>query len=174
VVEIVFEPVTEEQVSELSALAKQTFYDAFVGTCTPADMQAFLHLYYDEEPLLVQLRNPNITYYFAKHMGKPIAYMSLGMEQPNFTETGAAKALELKRLYVANAYHGKKVAQQLMDIFFEHATQQQAPFAFLGVWEYNYKAQNFYKKYGFQKTKNCHAFPIGETEQTDIYLVKRL
>jgi diamine N-acetyltransferase len=174
VVEIIVEKVTANDVATLSALAKQTFYDAFVGTCTAEDMQAFLELYYSEQALLQQLINPAIQYYFAKHNNEAIAYISFGIEMPGFPETGAAQAVELKRLYVQKPYHGKLVAQMLVDVYFNYVAQTRLPFAFLGVWEYNCKAENFYNKFGFVRTNNKHDFPIGSTLQTDVYLLKKI
>ena len=40
-----------DDVSVLSVIARQTFYDTFTGTCTEADMQGFLDRYYSKEQL---------------------------------------------------------------------------------------------------------------------------
>ena len=42
----------------------------------------------------------------------------------------------------------------------------------LGVWEHNYNAQSFYKKWGFIDTCDSHPFPIGNTPQTDNWMIK--
>jgi len=77
------------------------------------------------------------------------------------------KALELKRLYVLKEFHGKKIAQELMDYFIEYATKNKYACVWLGVWEHNMRAQKFYAKYGFVNSGYTHDFPIGDTPQTD-------
>ncbi len=43
---------------------------------------------------------------------------------------------------------------------------------FLGVWERNERAKAFYKKWGFADTGVRHNFPIGNTPQTDHWMIK--
>jgi diamine N-acetyltransferase len=59
-----------------------------------------------------------------------------------------------------------------MNHFLEYTVSQNYAIAFLGVWEYNCRAQYFYAKYGFKPTAGRHNFPIGNTAQTDVYLLK--
>ncbi len=172
--QIAIRKLSVEDIPMLSLLSKKTFYDAFVGTCTAADMEDFLEYYYNPSALQKQLTEEKIDYYFAEINNEPIAYISFGEEIPNFTETNNGKALELKRLYVLNEYHSKGVAQKLIQLFLDNVVKGNYEYAFLGVWEYNYKAKNFYAKYDFMKTNYRHDFPIGGTKQTDIYLLKKI
>ncbi len=172
--EIAIRKLDIADITTLSLLAKKTFFDAFAGTCTAADMQVFLELYYNHTTLQKQIVEENIDYYFAEINNNPIAYISFGEETPNFIETNNDKAFELKRLYVLNEYHGYGVAQKLIQLFLDNAIKGNYKYAFLGVWEYNYKAQSFYTKYDFLKTNYRHDFPIGDTKQTDIYLLKNM
>jgi diamine N-acetyltransferase len=172
--EVILRRLTLEDVPVLSIIAKKTFYDSFSGTCTPADMDDFLELYYNEKTLANQIEVEKIIYYFAELNSEPVAYISFAKETPDFSETKGTKVIELKRLYVLGEYHAKGTAQQLMNLFLDYAATENFDIAFLGVWEYNYKAQNFYAKYGFGHTKYRHPFPIGNTPQTDIYLMKDL
>jgi diamine N-acetyltransferase len=172
--EVILRRLTLKDVPALSVIAKKTFYDSFSGTATPEDMDNFLELYYNETVLAQQIEVEGINYFFAEVNDKTAAYISFATENPDFAETNGRKAIELKRLYVLNEYHGKKIAQKLMDLFLEYACTENFDVAFLGVWEYNYKAQNFYAKYGFVRTTYRHGFPIGDTAQTDIYLMKEL
>lgn len=166
--------LTLKDVPAISILAKKTFYDSFSGTATPEDMDDFLELYYNETVLTQQIEVDRINYFFAEINNEPVAYISFAKESPDFAETKGRSVIELKRLYVLGQYHAKGIAQKLMNFFLEYAIRENFDVAFLGVWEYNYKAQNFYAKYGFTHTKYRHPFPIGNTPQTDIYLMKDL
>ncbi len=151
----------------LAALSRQTFYDTFTGTCTEADMQQFLADYYNVDQVESELRNEADFYFFAEIDGVQVGYIRFMEDYSNFDTMQQWKALELKRLYVLNAFHGKGVAQKLMDYFLNFAQQHQYEVVWLGVWEHNLKAQHFYAKYGFEFSGHTHDFPIGNTPQTD-------
>lgn len=166
--------LTMKDIPALSVIAKKTFYDSFSGTCTPADMDDFLELYYNENALAAEMADSEMFYYFAEVDGEIAGYILYKENNPGFEEMKSKKAIELKRLYVLDNYHGKGIAQKMMDSFLEYANTNAFDVAFLGVWEYNCRAQYFYAKYGFKPTTYRHDFPIGNTPQTDMYLMKEL
>ena len=79
--------------------------------------------------------------------------------------------LELKRLYVARAWHGQGVAQALMDAVLDAARASGARTLWLGVWERNPRAAAFYAKYGFTRVGE-HTFVLGADAQTDWLLAR--
>jgi diamine N-acetyltransferase len=162
--------ITIADVGQLSALAKKTFYDTFTGTCTPADMEHFLEYYYSENVILAEIEKQDYHYYFAKSNNEIIGYFLFAENEEEF----GTRALELKRFYVLTNFQGKGAAQKMMDYFLTYAEQNNYALVFLGVWEYNYRAQNFYGKYGFVKTDHTHAFPVGATSQMDVYMKKEI
>jgi diamine N-acetyltransferase len=174
--EVTLRRLTLKDVPALSIIAKKTFYDSFSGTCTPADMEDFLELYYNENALAVEMSDVDMQYYFAEVEGEGeiAGYILYKENNIGFEEMKSKKVIELKRLYVLGNYHGKGIAQIMIDSFLAYANGNNFDIAFLGVWEYNYKAQNFYAKYGFKRTIYRHDFPIGNTPQTDMYMMKEL
>ncbi|MEP7238531.1 MAG: GNAT family N-acetyltransferase [Ferruginibacter sp.] len=172
--EINIRRLTVADVSALSAIARQTFYDTFTGTCTDADMQTFLDQYYSEEQLGKELMDEETFCFFAEIEGTPVAYLQFKEDYNNFPLIKKWKALELKRIYVLTAFHSKGIAQKLMDFFLSFAAEKNYELVWLGVWEHNKRAQKFYEKYGFINSGHTHDFPIGNTPQTDIWLWKFL
>ena len=170
---ILMRRIISEDVPALSVMAKQTFYDTFTGTCTEYDMEEFLEYYYNEPTLEKQLEE-GIDYFFAEINGEPVGYLSFKDEQPDFEEIKGSSALELKRFYVNKEFHGTAVAHDMMQFLTDHAQSQGYDNIFLGVWEFNFRAQKFYTKYGFMLTGHRHDFPIGNTPQTDVYMIKFL
>jgi diamine N-acetyltransferase len=162
------------EVPLLSQIAKQTFYDTFTGTCTEEDMQVFLEQYYNLSQIKKELSNPDDFYFFAEADGVPVGYIRFMEDNSNFEVADQWKSLELKRLYVVKEFHGKGIAQQLMDFFLSFASRHQYQLVWLGVWEYNFRAQKFYAKYGFTDSGHKHDFPIGNTPQKDMYFLKFL
>ena len=163
-----------EDAAVLAKISRQTFYDTFTGTCTEDDMQSFLEQYFNLEQVQSELGNPDDYYFFAEVEGKPVGYIRFMQDYNNWELVKKWKALELKRLYVLQQYHGKGIAQQLMDFFILFAQQNQYQLVWLGVWEHNVRAQKFYEKYGFADSGHRHDFPIGDTAQTDKWLLKFL
>ena len=162
--------ITLQDVPALSFIAKKTFYDTFTCTCTEDDMDDFLEKFYNENTLAKEVAVSAMGYFFAEIDGEIVGYILFSNGTQDFAQIHGSTALELKRLYVLEAFHGKGIAQQMMQFFLDHAKSQGYDNAFLGVWEYNLRAQKFYGKYGFVKTAHTHDFPIGNTPQTDVYM----
>jgi ribosomal protein S18 acetylase RimI-like enzyme len=172
--EIHIRRINIEDVSALSLLARQTFFDTFTGTCTDADMQGYLDEHYSIVQLTKELQDAATFFFFAVAGGLPVAYLQFKEDYNSFTEIKKWKALELKRIYVLTQFHGKGIAQMLMDFFLNFAMEKNYEVVWLGVWEHNIRAQKFYAKYGFTDSGFTHDFPIGSTPQRDKWLWKFL
>ena len=77
--------------------------------------------------------------------------------------------MELQRLYIAADWHGRGIAQQLMETALAIAIDSGCDTLWLGVWEDNPRAIAFYNKYGFQAVGE-HSFRLGEDLQRDIVM----
>jgi diamine N-acetyltransferase len=166
--------INNDDVAELSLLARQTFYDTFTGTCTEEDMQSFLDRYFNEEQLCAELADPRTFLFFAESGNLPVAYLQFAEDYGSFPLVKKWKALELKRIYVLKEFHGMGIAQKLMDHIISYAIANGYEVVWLGVWEHNLRAQRFYEKYGFVNSGHTHDFPIGATPQTDNWFWKFL
>ena len=89
------------------------------------------------------------------------------------TELKDQKALEIERIYVLKEFHGKKVGQLLFEKALKIAEEKKVDYVWLGVWEENLRAINFYKKNGFEEFDK-HIFKLGNDEQTDIMMKLKL
>ncbi len=81
--------------------------------------------------------------------------------------------LEIERIYVLTTFHGKNVGQLLYDKAYQIAIEKKIDFIWLGVWEKNERAINFYLKQGF-KQFSFHIFKLGDDEQKDIMMRKNV
>lgn len=172
--QITIRRINTDDVPVLARIARETFYDTFTGTCTEADMQEFLDQYFNEQKLGDEVSNPDNLYFFAEVDGTPAAYLQFMEDYNGFPQMKKWKALELKRIYVLKEFHGRGIAQQLMDFILGHAHENKYEVVWLGVWEHNLRAQKFYEKYGFVNSGYTHDFPIGNTPQTDNWFWKFL
>lgn len=78
---------------------------------------------------------------------------------------------EIQRLYVADAWHGKGIAQELMRACIREMEARGSDVIWLGVWEHNPRAIAFYRKSGFVEVGE-HVFPLGNDPQRDIVMVR--
>jgi ribosomal protein S18 acetylase RimI-like enzyme len=99
---------------------------------------------------------------------KVIGYLKLNMGGSQ-TELKDNDALEIERIYVLKDFHGKKVGQLLFDKAITIAKEQQVAYVWLGVWEENKRALQFYTKNGFVEFDQ-HIFVLGDEAQTDIMM----
>jgi ribosomal protein S18 acetylase RimI-like enzyme len=97
-------------------------------------------------------------------------YAYLAWSRPPAVVTGPTP-LELKRVYIDTPWHGRGLAQTLMADVLRRATEYGAKTMWLSVWEHNFRAQAFYKKYGFSRVGE-HVFPVGTDPQVDWLLEK--
>ncbi len=158
-----------EDAEALSKLAQTSFFDTFHDTCTAEDMAGFLTKHYSATQLQQELEEVDDYTFFAIVDGIPAGYLRLLPGRPPFDMGHEYHALELNRLYIDKRFIGQGVAQALMSFFREFAAAGAYNYLWLGVWEHNYRAQAFYRKYGFGNTGHEHPFPIGGTPQTDQY-----
>ena len=161
----------------LSQLAADTFRETFEAENTPDDMARYLADAFSPAQQGAEIADPESTVLVAEHRGDPgdaelIGYAHLVSGSPPDAIHGA-EPLELKRLYVARAWHGRGVAQALMDAAIESARARGAQTLWLGVWERNPRAVSFYAKYGFARVGE-HTFKLGADLQTDWLLSRPL
>ncbi|HGH7991141.1 TPA: GNAT family N-acetyltransferase [Streptococcus agalactiae] len=89
------------------------------------------------------------------------------------TEKDLDKAFEIQRIYLLDAYQGKGIGKATFEFALDLAYKSGLDWAWLGVWEFNHKAQAFYAKYGFEKFSE-HQFSVGDKVDTDWLLRKSL
>lgn len=162
----------ESDATLISELSSVTFFDTFSGTCTEEDMDGFIKQFFNEATVSDELKDRDDYYFIAFIERKAVGYMRIKEEKSDVPVIKDYKGIELKRIYVLKEYHSKKVGAFLMKFALDFAAQNGYDLMWLGVWEHNERALNFYKKFGFRDTGFKHPFPIGNTPQTDNWLVK--
>ena len=135
-------------------------------------MKNYLDESFSTEKITEELNNKNSKFYFAKDGANILGYLKLNFGDSQ-TELKDNKALEIERIYVLKEYHGKKVGQILYEKAIQIAEEKNADYVWLGVWEENPRAINFYKKNGFEEFDK-HIFKLGNDEQTDIMMKLKL
>jgi ribosomal protein S18 acetylase RimI-like enzyme len=164
--------VTLNDLAVLQKIGMETFYESFSSVNTEENMTQYLAEAYSLDKLTDELNNPNSSFYFAVVNDKIIGYLKINFGDSQ-TELKQEHALEIERIYVLQAYHGKKIGQLLFEKAMELAHEKNADYVWLGVWEENPRAISFYKKNGFVEFDK-HIFKLGDDEQTDIMMKLQL
>ena len=158
----------------LTDLSYTTFWDAFAHhpKNAPDDLAHYMRQAFSLEQITAELAEPDSIFLIAEIDGKPAGYAKLiiGSIEEGIT---AAKPIELARLYSHQEHLGKGVGQNLMDACFDLAQKGDHDVMWLGVWEYNPRAQRFYEKNGFRQVGR-HTFQLGSDPQTDFLMQKEI
>jgi GNAT superfamily N-acetyltransferase len=153
-------------------LARRTFYDTFAATNDPGDMTLHLAQAYGTDQQTRELTDRDITTLLVEEDGRAIAYAQLRGDHVPDCVTGPVP-IELRRFYVDRGWHGRGIAQALMDRVKDEARHRGARTLWLGVWERNDRARAFYAKCGFADAGE-HIFLFGTEPQTDRVMVTAL
>ena len=163
---------TAADAAVVADLARRTFYDTFAATNNPTDMALYLQGAYGVDQQTLELESRDIATLIVEEGGAAIAYAQVRGDHVPECVTGA-NPVELWRFYVDSPWHGRGVAQALMDRVRVEARRRGAKTLWLGVWERNDRARAFYAKCGFTDAGE-HIFLFGTDPQTDRVMVQTL
>lgn len=165
---ITIQKITIDDLVRLQKVGRQTFFETFSPNNTPENISKYLNEGFSESQLTKELTNPNSEFYFAIFEGAAIGYLKINFGTSQ-TELQDDQAIEIERIYILNEFQGKRVGQLLYNKAVDIARERKVQYLWLGVWEENTKAIDFYKKNGFVAFDK-HIFKLGDDEQTDIMM----
>jgi ribosomal protein S18 acetylase RimI-like enzyme len=157
-----------EDLISIKNIGKQSFIETFTDNNTPENIEKYLQESFNTDQLTTEINNPNSIFYLAFWDNEPIGFLKVNLGDAQ-TESLYINTLEIQRIYVLQAFHGKKIGQLLLDKAIEVAQQQCVDYIWLGVWEENHRALHFYTKNGFV-TFDKHIFTLGDDQQTDLLM----
>lgn len=112
-----------QNIEQLQAIGRQTFAETFAESNSADNMAKYLEEAYAHDKLSAELKDPNSLFYFAINENEVIGYLKINFGNAQ-TELKDNTALEIERIYVTKAYHGKKVGQLLYDKAIEVAKKK--------------------------------------------------
>ena len=165
---IKIQQINNSHIAALQQIGRQTFSETFAESNSAENIAKYIEEAYSYEKLSAELNNPDSFFYFAMLDEKVIGYLKLNMGGSQ-TELKDNDAIEIERIYVLKSFQGKKVGQMLFDKAITIAKESQVAYVWLGVWEENKRALQFYTKNGFIEFDQ-HVFVLGDEAQTDIMM----
>lgn len=135
--------VSLEEIVQLEKISRQTFCETFSSGNTEENMNKYLDEVFSSANLSIELNDKKAEFYFAKLDDKVIGYLKLNFGESQ-TEIRDDNGLEIERIYVLKEFHGKNVGQLLYNKAIQIAREKNKDYVWLGVWEENPRAINFY------------------------------
>jgi ribosomal protein S18 acetylase RimI-like enzyme len=168
--ELSIRQATAEDAKLLTDLAYTTFWDAFAHhpKNAPDDLNHYMRQAFNLDQIASELADEKSIFLIAEINGEAAGYAKIIVDniEPGIT---AERPIELNRLYSHQKFLGQGVGQSLMDACFDRAKQDGHDVMWLGVWEFNPRAQRFYEKNGFRRV-GSHTFVLGSDPQTDLLM----
>ena len=150
----------------LRLMARQAFSDAFAHMYDPVPFKQFLEEAYGPQGKMERdFADPSIRWRVAAIDDQPIGYAKLS---PLVAPAPAPQsgAMELQQIYVLKPWHGRGVAEDLMQWAINTARAQGAPEIYLTVFDHNERAKRFYTRHGFSEVGHC-TFRLGDRVDED-------
>ena len=160
-----FRNAVAEDAEALVEFAARIYYQTFASSNTPDNMRAYLNTAFTLPQFKAELNDPSAIFILAEVEGHLAGYAKLLPDKAPECIQGAAP-IELVRFYVDERWHGSGLASALMELCLAEAEQRGFKTIYLGVWERNFRAQAFYRKWDFVRVGE-HIFQMGDDPQTD-------
>lgn len=169
---IVLRQATIEDAKLIAEISQQTFYETFAASNTKEDMNKFLEQQFSKGRLMLEVGRRENNFLLAFDKNEVAGYVKLRDEKVPLS-LKSANAIEIARLYAMKNKIGKGVGSVLMQACIDIATERKKDYLWLGVWEKNQRAIEFYIKWGFEKFDETD-FLLGDDLQNDWLMKKKL
>lgn len=163
---------TADDASMIAELSRRTFYDTFASQNTPENMDKFMNEQFTNEALMKEVGDRSNIFIIAETGNEVAGYARLRDGGPPPLREDLP-SIEIARIYALQTMLGKGVGNALMKSCLEIAYDIGKRVVWLGVWEKNPRAIQFYIKWGFEKFGE-HDFVLGTDVQRDWLMRKML
>jgi diamine N-acetyltransferase len=163
---------TTDDAALIADISRRTFYDTFAQFNSRENIDKFMQEQFSTRTLMEEVGMPDNTFLLAYCNDKPSGYVRL-RENNNPPELAGLQTIEIARIYVMEQWIGKGVGKSLMLQSLAVARDKSKQYVWLGVWEKNFPAIDFYRSWGFKKF-GTHPFILGNDIQNDWLMIKKL
>jgi ribosomal protein S18 acetylase RimI-like enzyme len=163
---------TISDLESIQEISRQTFIETFAEANTPENIENYVLENFNSAQIATEINNPDSVFFIANLDSKTIGYLKLNFKNAQ-TEIHNSEAMEIQRIYVLKEFHGKKIGQLLLNKAIRIGQQSGVESIWLGVWEKNYKAIQFYLNNDFVEFEK-HSFILGNDVQTDLLMELRI
>ena len=160
---------TPSDAPALSRLSAAVFPLGCPANTPPHDLADYISREHTPERYRAMLHDDRFAILIAK-VGEDLAGLALLAQAAAPDHIQASATLELRRFYIDSAYHGRGVANVLMEQVFSVAAERGEPSLWLSAFSGNARAISFYKRWGF-RIAGEHDFIVGTDRQRDYLML---
>ncbi len=161
-----------KDIQQLREISIQTQMDTFADQNTPEVMEAHIESMFNPVTFENDFYAPDSAYYIAWEGGEMAGFSRVRITDEAAEHLGT-NALELHRIYVTKKFLGRGIGFALVKHAIDYARERKFEWLWLGVWEKNVRAQEFYAKCGFVRFAE-HIYMMGHEPQNDWLLKFKL
>jgi ribosomal protein S18 acetylase RimI-like enzyme len=163
---------TKEDAALIAEMSRRTFHDSFAAQNTKEDMDKFMNEQFSNDALVKEVGEDENIFLLALFNNETAGYVKMreGEKRPEFENI---PAIEIARIYAVQHSIGKGVGTALMEKCIDVAKEMNRQIIWLGVWEHNRRAIDFYTRWGFEKFGE-HDFVLGNDVQRDWLMKKNI
>ncbi|MGZ3854507.1 MAG: GNAT family N-acetyltransferase [Flavisolibacter sp.] len=161
-----------EDATLIANISHQTFYDTFSPYNSTQNMDKFLKQQFTKGKLILEVGAKQNIFLLAYDGDTVAGYVKIRDDRLPLS-MGKVSALEIARLYAMTNQIGKGVGSKLMQSCLQIAKEKSKEWLWLGVWEKNKRAIDFYTKWGFEKFDETD-FLLGDDMQRDWLMKKKV
>lgn len=161
----------------IADVAAATFPLACPPDATRDDIAAFIDQVLSAERFSEYLTDPSRTVLKVTNHGAIVGYAMLVDDEPTDTDVSDLVTLrpttEISKFYVVPGKHGTGVSTALLTSIIERAVANGRAGLWLGVNQFNHRAQAFYAKHGFEQA-GVRTFTVGTQLHHDFVMQRDL
>jgi GNAT superfamily N-acetyltransferase len=163
---VTYRAATEDDLPAVDRLFRSSFSDTFAHLYKPEDLAAFF-AQFTPQAWREEFEDPRYAFRLAEADGDLAGFAKLG--PPSVPVDSRADRIELRQIYIDKAWHGRGIAQELMDWSLAEARRRAASELYLTVYIDNHRARRVYDRYGFEPV-GSYAFMVGNHADEDVIM----
>ncbi|WP_246163785.1 GNAT family N-acetyltransferase [Weissella coleopterorum] len=156
----------------LQEISRATFMETFGPYNSAENIEKYVQMAYHPEILKAEIANPLSQFFFILLNNQLAGYLKLNFGSAQ-SEPQTQNWMEVERIYVRQVFHQKGLGKSLMNYALEIGRKADKETVWLGVWEHNQTALQFYQSQGFSPFSE-HIFELGGSAQRDLLLKYKL
>jgi ribosomal protein S18 acetylase RimI-like enzyme len=160
-----------KEAGTVADIGRRTFYETWKSVNTEEDLQLYMTKAFDIRKIAKEIEDEKVNTFLLAFVNDELAGYAKLRNDRSYDQLKGAKSFEVERIYVLKKFQGKHVGKVLMDESIRLAHEGNYEWIWLGVNDQNFKAIEFYKKYGFE-VFGTKQFVLGTAIDED-FLMKR-
>jgi ribosomal protein S18 acetylase RimI-like enzyme len=169
---IIIRQATNEDAELVADICRRSFFDTYASFNTKENMDEYMEEHLSKDFIMSEVSSSATNFFLAFVEDRAAGYVQLNdKSSPELLKE--MDAIEIVRFYAMQEWIGKGIGSALMKICIDRAVSMDKKLIWLIVWQKNFRAIEFYKKWGFE-IFDTSIFKLGNDLQDDWVMKKFL